>query len=219
MADVTCEVIKDLIPLYVDDVLSEDSKALVEEHLNTCEKCAEYCKDLKEAETVINKNKNSRATEAIKKIKSRINLRRVVAIVVTAVSIISVLGGLWYWIFIHEHFVPYEKAGIYVKNDAIYAECARLYGRWTFTPDGKVCFYYLSSTLYRDWEDNKFMKIMPVIELTEEALNAGNYAENCEEIYYVPDIKTWNSIKWNDDNIEGQVEDLKSVSYLIWSAD
>lgn len=219
MADVTCEVIKDLIPLYVDDVLSEDSKALVEEHLNMCEKCAEYCKELKEAEPATNKSEDLMVIDAIKIIKSRINVKRVVAIVVTAVSIISVLGGLWYWIFIHEHFVPYEKAGIHVKNNAIYVDSAWIYGRRKYTPDGKVCFYYLSSTLYRDWEDNKFMKKKPVIELTEEELNADNSAENCEEIYYVPDIKTWNSIKWNDDNIEGQVEDLKSVSYLIWSAD
>ena len=28
MADITCEVIRDLMPLYVDDVLSSDSKAL-----------------------------------------------------------------------------------------------------------------------------------------------------------------------------------------------
>lgn len=36
---ITCEIIKDLLPLYYDNVCSEDSRKLIEEHLLTCEKC------------------------------------------------------------------------------------------------------------------------------------------------------------------------------------
>ena len=39
-----CEVIRDLLPLYVDGVASEESRALIEEHLNTCEGSREYCR-------------------------------------------------------------------------------------------------------------------------------------------------------------------------------
>lgn len=35
-----CEMIKDLLPLYVDQVCSEESKQYVEEHLKTCTECA-----------------------------------------------------------------------------------------------------------------------------------------------------------------------------------
>lgn len=35
----TCDIIKDLLPLYIDGVCSEDSKRLVEEHIKTCESC------------------------------------------------------------------------------------------------------------------------------------------------------------------------------------
>ena len=38
----TCEVIKDLLPLYVDDVLSDDSHALVEAHIASCKECKRY---------------------------------------------------------------------------------------------------------------------------------------------------------------------------------
>ena len=34
-----CDVIRDLLPLYADEVCSEASKALVEEHLQSCERC------------------------------------------------------------------------------------------------------------------------------------------------------------------------------------
>ena len=47
MKNTPCEVIKDLIPLYVDDVCSEKSKVLIEEHLAECEECRKYLEALK----------------------------------------------------------------------------------------------------------------------------------------------------------------------------
>lgn len=36
---ISCEVIKDLLPLYHDGVCSDDSKALIEAHLAACASC------------------------------------------------------------------------------------------------------------------------------------------------------------------------------------
>jgi len=36
---VTCEIIEDLLPLYLDDVCSTQSRQAVEQHLRECEKC------------------------------------------------------------------------------------------------------------------------------------------------------------------------------------
>ena len=36
---ITCDVIQDLMPSYVDGILSEDSRELVEEHLKSCKEC------------------------------------------------------------------------------------------------------------------------------------------------------------------------------------
>ena len=36
---ITCNIIEDLLPLYVDDMVSEDSRKLVEEHLKECLAC------------------------------------------------------------------------------------------------------------------------------------------------------------------------------------
>ena len=38
---VSCDVIRDLLPVYHDDICSPDSRALVEEHLTGCETCRE----------------------------------------------------------------------------------------------------------------------------------------------------------------------------------
>lgn len=34
---ISCDVIKDLLPLYIDDILSNDSKNLVDEHIEECD--------------------------------------------------------------------------------------------------------------------------------------------------------------------------------------
>ena len=42
MREIHCEIIRDLLPLYVDDVCSEKSKDMIEEHLRGCEECRNY---------------------------------------------------------------------------------------------------------------------------------------------------------------------------------
>ena len=43
-----CEVIADLLPLYSDGACSEQSAALVEEHICSCEKCKKALADMSE---------------------------------------------------------------------------------------------------------------------------------------------------------------------------
>ena len=45
-----CHVIEDLLPLYQDQVCSEESQALVEEHLRDCESCSRLLKAMGEPE-------------------------------------------------------------------------------------------------------------------------------------------------------------------------
>ena len=52
MGKITCNVVRDLIPLYVDDVLSNDSKEIVENHIAECEGCKKYYSQLKDGATL-----------------------------------------------------------------------------------------------------------------------------------------------------------------------
>ena len=42
-----CDVIQDLLPLYQDDICSESSKSIVEEHLTECPSCKDMLNKLK----------------------------------------------------------------------------------------------------------------------------------------------------------------------------
>lgn len=46
-----CNVIMDLLPLYIDDCCSEESKALVETHLGSCRKCKQIYMDMRAADS------------------------------------------------------------------------------------------------------------------------------------------------------------------------
>ena len=43
-----CSVIRDLLPLYAEDVMEEENKHLVEEHLETCSDCKKALEELQE---------------------------------------------------------------------------------------------------------------------------------------------------------------------------
>ena len=50
MNKINCNVIGDLLPLYVDGAVSEDTKKLVEEHLAECADCKKAAEDMEKRE-------------------------------------------------------------------------------------------------------------------------------------------------------------------------
>ena len=45
-----CDIIRDLLPLYADDVVSDASREIIEEHLTDCPGCRDYLSKLRESE-------------------------------------------------------------------------------------------------------------------------------------------------------------------------
>jgi hypothetical protein len=50
---IDCEVMSDLLPLYVEDLTSEESNEIVREHLSYCGECREKYEKLKAGENII----------------------------------------------------------------------------------------------------------------------------------------------------------------------
>lgn len=68
-----CEVIRDLLPLYADDVCSETSRGLIEEHLQECPDCAAMLEKLRasEIETNLREEKEQVIGEQAKRFRRR----------------------------------------------------------------------------------------------------------------------------------------------------
>ena len=68
-----CEVIRDLLPLYADDVCSETSRELIREHLQECPECSAVLEKLRshEIENDLREEKDSVLEYQAKRIKRR----------------------------------------------------------------------------------------------------------------------------------------------------
>jgi len=67
----SCEVVKDLLPLYYDDVCSNESGSIVEEHLLECDTCKKYLDSMKDdfIQNNIVKTTEFKKSDALKRIK------------------------------------------------------------------------------------------------------------------------------------------------------
>ena len=64
MSKETCYLVKDLLPLYIDDLCSEDSAKIIKNHLETCSECRKEYEQLTNQPEI--KVVNDTSTELIK---------------------------------------------------------------------------------------------------------------------------------------------------------
>ena len=227
MADITCEVIRDLMPLYVDDVLSSDSKTIVEEHLETCEDCTDYYHALKEPEGDYKQMRKSDEKAAFKRIKGTLKKKRLITILVTAVCIAALGFGLFYGLVVHEKYIPYEESGLYVSDDALRADRNWYKSTGIYSPDGKTLFFCITTTAHTELLKDTGLTGGPVVGLQDADLTTqiedddGNVTEQvCKEIYYIPEEKARQLMKgmtWTDKNVDKEISEWKEASVLVWS--
>ena len=85
-----CNLVRDLLPLYVDDALSEDSRQFVERHLKGCPACAKEAEKLKapvpEAEALASvRTKKEQKGSSIRKVSRKFKIRAAVIAAISAV--------------------------------------------------------------------------------------------------------------------------------------
>ena len=90
-----CDIIKDLLPLYADDVCSEESRKAVEEHINSCPDCKAELEKLRKNVTVSPQND----AKVLKRIKRRLRIEKLVVGIISAIVLLAgILGTLGYLI-------------------------------------------------------------------------------------------------------------------------
>ena len=91
-----CPVIRDLLPLYLDEMLSPESTDAVEQHLTECESCRAYCDKMRSGEIKIKASPDERRTaESLKRIKAKLS-RRTRRIIAASLAGALLLVGGWY---------------------------------------------------------------------------------------------------------------------------
>ena len=68
---VSCDIIKDLLPLYLDGVCSNDTKAVIDEHLMACENCKAELQAMQNSFPLNSVGENLNEAEAVKNLSKR----------------------------------------------------------------------------------------------------------------------------------------------------
>jgi hypothetical protein len=96
------KIISDLLPLYVEDLASEDSRKAVEEHIATCSACRKNLEDMRKQEDSI-----TIEDIPLKKVKATLQKQRLKAIALTAVLVLALAVSIIAFLTTPE-YLPYS---------------------------------------------------------------------------------------------------------------
>ncbi len=101
--NITCNVIRDLLPLYAEGLAGDDTVKLVEEHLAACEDCRKALQELRAPV------KLSADTDAapLRRVRSKMQKQKTRAIILTALICLVVATTLFGWLTAPE-YLPYS---------------------------------------------------------------------------------------------------------------
>ena len=122
-----CNIIKDLLPLYADNVCSEESKGIVEQHLGECPNCKAYYISMTEINTLlsspVNQDREQQKAQSFLAVRKRLRFKQLLTAMFSAVivmaavlSTVAILGS-------------YEKMVAYDNNISVSMVDGNLVGR------------------------------------------------------------------------------------------
>lgn len=189
MKEINCNIIQDILPLYVDDVVSPDTKELVEEHLEGCESCR-HCAEAMRCNAPIPVAEELRKEEAkvFKKLKKNIKVKKIITVVLT----IAVLFSVHLALILPQWCIPYDSGHIkvYEEDGVVYAEYEGIEiagSAWTQMEDGDYegktheIFYFYENG-WSKFIEPILSRINPPDE-KERKFIIGN-ADEIEAVYY-----------------------------------
>ena len=109
----TCELINDLLPLYADNVCSEESKAAVAEHISECEKCRTQLEKMGRPISV----DPMKDIAVMKRIKKRIRIEKIVIGALIAVVVMIALFVLNFFLFAADFTMDYHNNNLAINID------------------------------------------------------------------------------------------------------
>ena len=94
-----CNIVRDVLPLYFENMVSEETAAFVEEHLKTCAECAAELEAIKAGKQIDEAAipQNTSDANALVAIKRKIRKKKWIAISITAVCLLVIVALIHYF--------------------------------------------------------------------------------------------------------------------------
>lgn len=116
MKKIKCNVIRDILPLYADEVVSQDTKVLVEEHLRTCPDCKKELSELtKDLSLPIFQDLPQKETSILKNLKKQLKRKKILISLISVFTTILLLCGIYTFLILYQWEVPFEQETIEIQ--------------------------------------------------------------------------------------------------------
>ena len=110
---ITCDVIKDLLPLYIEDISSDDTRSLVEEHIISCDSCMQELRKLSTPKEFV----HDTAILPMKRLRIALLKRKYLTILFSVlITILVLIISLGY--ITAPEYIPYENNPITITEAA-----------------------------------------------------------------------------------------------------
>lgn len=167
-----CDIVKDLMPLYIDDLLSENSKKFVEDHINSCESCKNYYDKLS-SEIKIPVSKEARFSDLrpIEYLKSNLS-KKIIKKVLGTTLVIGLLVGAFLFANLYKLPVDHQMIDFYVndnylmmkyheKGDILFSagDAWKNDGTWTVNFSQPPWERYIAPLYRKENYNNDFMRL------------------------------------------------------------
>lgn len=112
---ISCDIIRDLLPLYAEDMVSEDSKALVDAHLCCCDPCTKVLASIRKNVPV----PVEMDSEPLNKVKKMIMKRRILSVAASLLTLMTLAAFVVSYLFApFQLTVEQALDDFYVREDA-----------------------------------------------------------------------------------------------------
>lgn len=92
---ISCSIVRDLLPLYAEDLASQDTRDLVDEHLHDCEDCKAILNTMKTPASI----PVEASPDALNKVKKTIRRRRVLSVLAAVMTVITIASIVFTYLF------------------------------------------------------------------------------------------------------------------------
>lgn len=222
-----CDITKDLLPLYADEICSQSTRGFVEEHLAECVDCREELEAYRYNTGIPGEQEKDVFIDFSKGIKKR----NFVKVVLSVIICLAVIASAAYVLFVPEYVVPYTDGimeaeipydggiDVYVKLDNYKEVCA-----WDLKDDKGNTDIYLTviqtnyTKLFDDSDKSDNMWRVGNSNTTGVCFQSGNVLHLSGEKNKISNIYY---LEMNPEDILYMTDGISFEDYethLIWSA-
>lgn len=202
--DISCDIIRDLLPLYAEDLVSEDSRKLVDDHLCGCDECTKFLGGIQKAAAI----PVAADPESLLKVKKEIRRRRILSIMAALLTLITLASFVVTYLFVPFQLTKDQALDdFYVREDgAIVIDYSPYVVGRVLSGLGENWFVNQYSTRYDIWKGDNRKSIEEQCGtdgvITEEERQRYESIEIHTGRWETPDgkVSSDSDIPWRDDD-------------------